>query len=474
MDLWFSILALVPPLLSLWGSGHAVLTKRDSRGALMWIALLWLVPLLGVLLYMAFGVNRLNRRASKLQRESVDTFVREHECLPQSLADHLGTEQDYLEALARATGRIVPRPLVRGNTLEPLSDGDEAYPAMLAAIEAASVSVTLATYIFGNDHVGHWFADALERAARRGVLVRVLIDNAGERYTWPSMVRELRARGVPVARFFPGFPVRLVGINLRNHRKLLVVDGQVGFTGGMNLRRHHMRDAGKRATRDMHFRLRGPVVRHLQEVFYEDWLFATGERLDGPAWFSDLAETGGMIARGLPDGPDDNFMSHQMTFQAAVTTARHSVRIVTPYFLPEATLVAALNTASIRGVSVDVVVPEHSNLPFVHWAMMAHISQVLTYDCRVWLSPGRFDHTKLMVVDGVWCCIGSCNWDPRSLRLNFEFNVECYDHALAAELDAQVAARIRNARRLDTDTLEARSLPVRLRDGIARLGMPYL
>ena len=474
MDVWYSIVAVVAPVLALVGSGHAVLTKRDARSALMWVALLWFLPLIGAALYLLFGINRINRRASALRREAVGQFERYHECDLDMLRSRLGGAGQYLEALARATNRIVPRPLVQGNQVEPLEDGDEAYPQMIAAIDGAERTVTLATYIFGNDRVGHAFADALQRAVERGVEVRVLIDNAGERYTWPSMVGDLHERGVPVERFFPGFPVRLVGINLRNHRKLLVVDGSVGFTGGMNIRRHHCSDAGRRATRDIHFRLQGPVVRHLQEVFYEDWLFAARERLDGPRWFPDLRPVGTVVARGVQDGPDDDFLAHQMSLQAAVTTARESVRIVTPYFLPEATLVAALNTASIRGVRVDIVLPSRSNLPFVHWAVMGQIRQVLTYDCRVWLTSGRFDHSKLMVVDDAWVFVGSSNWDPRSLRLNFEFNIECFDTALAQNLAARIDTRIRGAEPVTRADIESQPLAIRLRDGVARLMAPYL
>lgn len=474
MEFWYSLIAVIAPVLALIGSAHAVLTKRDSRSALTWVALLWLVPMLGAGLYLLFGINRINRRAAALRRKVLDHFERDHECDLNMLRSRLGPDGQYLEGLAQATNRIVPRPLVQGNSIEPLEDGDEAYPAMLAAIDGAERTVTLATYIFGNDDVGHAFADALQRAVTRGVEVRVLIDNAGERYTWPSMVGDLERRGVPVARFFPGFPVRLVGINLRNHRKLLVVDGCIGFTGGMNIRHHHYRNAGRKTTLDLHFRVEGPVVRHLQEIFYEDWLFATEEELDGPGWFPELTPAGTMVARGVPDGPDHNFLTHQMALQAAVTTARESVRIVTPYFLPEATLAAALNTASIRGVTVDIVLPEHSNLPFVHWAMMGQIRQVLTYDCRVWLTPKPFDHAKLMVVDDAWVFVGSSNWDPRSLRLNFEFNLECFDRTLAQDLSARVDARIRRAHPLTRGDVDERPLPERLRDGIARLGMPYL
>ena len=473
---WYTLAAaVVAPILAAGVTGHAVLTKRDARSALMWVALAWLVPLLGALLYVVFGINRINRRASALNRVAIGAFERRWEYAPEHLGALLGEGGAHLGALGRANGRITPRPLVRGNRITPLDNGDEAYPAMLAAIDGARESIALATYIFGNDHVGHAFADALERAVARGVAVRVLIDTAGERYTWPSMVGELRARRVPVARFLPAFPARLVGVNLRNHRKLLVVDGRIGFTGGMNIRRHHEMRSGHRATRDLQFRVEGPVVRHLQEVFWEDWLFAAGERLDAPAWFPRLEPAaGGVVARGIPDGPDDDFMRHQMTLEAAVASARHSIRIVTPYFLPDAALISALNIASARGVAVDIILPAHSNLPFIQWAVMGQLPQVLALDCRVWLSPPPFDHAKLMVVDDAWVFLGSSNWDPRSLRLNFEFNLECFDRPLARDVAARINARRAAARRLTRADLAERGLPRRLRDGLARLAAPYL
>ncbi|MCK8516872.1 cardiolipin synthase [Methylonatrum kenyense] len=476
LDIGYRLAALLIPLASLVVSCHAVLTKRDSRSALTWVALAWFAPVVGVLLYLLFGINRLRRRVTLQSRETPHWEHGEAAtCDLATLEQRLERRHRHLVTLASAVNRLTERPLLDGNTVEVLVDGDEAFPAMIEAIHQARISITLATYIFGNDRIGRAFADALTAAVRRGVAVRVLIDNAGERYTWPSMVGVLRRRGVVVARFFPSLPSRLFGINMRNHRKLLVIDGRIGFTGGMNIRRHHSREeSGRRMARDFQFRLQGPVVQQLQEVFYEDWYFAARERLDGQLWFPPCRRRGEVVARGIRSGPDDNFLKHQDVLLAAIATAERSLRIVTPYFLPESTLISALTTAALRGIRIDIVLPESSNLPFVHWAMMAQLPQIMDHDIQVWLSPPPFDHAKAMIVDEVWSFIGSSNWDPRSLRLNFEFNVECYDPSLASVLTAHVDQRIRAARLLNLEELEDRAFPVRLRDGLTRLLMPYL
>ncbi len=474
MDLWYSLVAILVPVTSLLASAHAVLSKREPRSATTWVVLIWLLPVFGTVLYLLFGINRIRRRAHALRRIELSRYQSPHNIDISDLCQRLPANRTHLGALARTMNRITARPLVAGNAVDHLVDGEKAYPAMLQAINDARQSITLATYIFGNDRVGRAFADALEAAVGRGVEVRVLIDNAGERYTWPSMVGHLRRRGVPVARFFPSFPARFIGLNLRNHRKLLVVDGRIGFTGGMNIRQNHMLDSGRRATRDIHFRFRGPVVRQLQEVFYEDWLFSSGERLEGRRWFPEPEAVGDVAARGIRGGPDDNLLKHQMALHAGITCARHTIRVVTPYFLPDSTLAAALNLAALRGVQVDIVLPAHNNLPFVHWAVMGQIRQVLGYGCRIWFTGKPFDHTKLMVVDDCWTFLGSSNWDPRSLRLNFEFNVECYDPKLATDLAARVNTRIAHAHQLTLEYLNGRNLALRLRDGVARLLMPYL
>lgn len=477
-DFWHVGVAGLALVMSVTASGHAVLHKRDTRATIAWVGFVWLVPLGGAVLYFIFGVNRIRRRAALL-RSSLSRY-RAHEaepkCLPEELHEHLPKHAGHLNMLARVVGGVVERPLVTGNEIEPLINGDEAYPAMLEAIREARHTISFQTYIFDRDESGLAFAHALGEAARRGVEVRVLIDAAGTRYSWPSILRTLRHEKVKHARFLPAFALwRLMAMNMRTHRKILVADGWLGFTGGMNIRVGHcLQKHPKSPVQDIQFRVRGPVVAQMQEAFVDDWLFTTGEELRGKAWFPKPEKAGPVLARGVPDGPDEDFEKLRWTLLGALAIARQSVKIVTPYFLPDQGVIDTLNLAAMRGVQVDIILPSKSNLPFVQWASQATWWQVLEHGCRVWLTPPPFDHSKLMIVDGCWVLLGSANWDSRSLRLNFEYNLECYDADLARRADKLAEMKRKTGRQVTLKEMDGRSLPVRLRDGVARLMTPYL
>jgi cardiolipin synthase len=475
---WQYVALAITVTVSLVASVHALLYKRDPRAAALWVGFIAFTPLIGATIYFMFGVNRLRRRALLL-REAINaegqTSLSHCKHDEAELMRLLPAEARHLDDLVHTVSQLVRNPLVPGNHVEPLVDGDEAYPAMLQAIASAKISVTMATYIMDRDDAGLAFTKALAGATARGVEVRLLIDAAGTRYSWPSILRELRSHRIRHARFLKAFPLHLVSVNLRNHRKLLVVDGKEGFTGGLNIRAGHWLSLNpKHPTRDLHFRVRGPVVAQLQEAFAEDWLFTTGETLRGTAWFPVLSAAGSMSARGIADGPDEDFERLRWTILGALNAAQRSVRIATPYFLPDPSTISALSLAAMRGVEVDILLPGHNNLPFVHWASRAHWWQMLEHGCRIWLSPPPFDHSKLLVVDDCWSLVGSTNWDPRSLRLNFEFNLECYDCNFGERLAKLFESRRSKARAITLEDVDSRRLPARLRDGIARLFTPFL
>ena len=433
---------------ALLASIHALLNKRDSRAAALWLGTIWFLPVLGPMLYLALGVNRIRRRA---------IFFGAHKTIAGPVPKNLGETQpsgvEHLTMLARVVGRVVAQPLTPGNCFQPLVNGDEAFPAMLAAIESAQKSISLVSYIFDNDASGKQFADALARAVQRGVAVRVLIDAAGTRYSWPPITQRLRHAKVPVAKFLPASlltPWRVTTINLRNHRKVLVVDGKTAFTGGMNIRHGNLLAAKpKSPVQDLHFRAGGPIVAQLQEC-------------------------GNVIARVITDGPDADFETVRWTLLAALAEAQNSVQILTPYFLPDSTLITALNLTALRGVRVDIILPEKGNLKFVDWASRALWWQVLERGCRIWLTPGPFDHSKLMIMDGHWVLFGSANWDARSLRLNFELNVESYGRDFAQQMGRIMENKLHSAREVTLAEADRRSYPAKLRDAIARLFSPYL
>jgi len=465
-------------------AAHAVLSQREVRSSIAWVGLIWLTPLVGAILYAVFGVNRVKRAAVRLRGDAPTPKALPEapaETEEQTLWQVHETGHGQLATLERLVQRLTGRPLQAGNTVEPLSGGDEAYPAMIAAIDNAERSIALASYIFDNDAAGRLFVDALRRALDRGVEIRVLVDGVGARYSRPTIVKVLKQEGVPVAKFLPSIsPTMVRFFNLRNHRKILVVDGKLGFTGGMNIRACCMpslqahEQGGEHETADLHFRLSGPAVGDLQRAFAVDWAFTTGELLEGPLWFPHVAPTGESLARGITDGPDEDLDHARLTFMGALSCARRNVRIVTPYFLPEAPLLDTLNVCALRDVEVDVVLPSKNNLFFVHWAMLATVGPLLERGVRIWLTPPPFDHSKLMVVDDAWCCFGSTNWDPRSLRLNFEFNVECYDREVAARLGKIAEEKMSTAELLTAEKLDARSKAIKLRDGVMRLFSPYL
>jgi len=360
--------------------------------------------------------------------------------------------------------------------VQPLINGDQAYPAMIEAIQQAKHSVALLSYIFDSDQAGDLFFDALVAAHHRGVQVRVLVDDVGSRYSRPNMVGRLKKAGLHATTFLPTYIPRLPKYaNLRNHRKILVVDGKIGFTGGTNIRDGHWLSAQpSHPVECLHFRVEGPVVEHLQQVFSMDWAFATEDQLTGELWFPDLQRAGDVWARGIADGPDEDFENLSNLLAGALASATRQVRIVTPYFLPNSGLIQALNVAAMRGIDVEIYIPSRTNIRLVQWACNSQLWQILEKGCRVFHTAPPFDHTKLMVVDDSWVLIGSTNWDDRSLRLNFEFNVECYNTDLALEVNKLIDGKAEKAHQVTLEEINQRKFAERLRDGLARLFSPYL
>ncbi len=451
-----------------WGVYHALLYKRDPRAAMGWIMACIFIPYGGPIAYFLFGINRVRTRAQGLQRRFL--YVGYEIGLRKIQPAHAG-ERGIRDAGWRVTGNAI----TEGNDVGPLYNGEAAYPAMLEAIDQASERIMLATYIFKVDATGMAFADALERAVARGVDVRVLIDGVGEFYSWRRPSRMLRKRGIPVARFLP--PRLLppsIYVNLRHHRKMLLIDNRIGFAGGMNISDQHTSGVdGEREISDVHFALRGPVVTDLVDLFCLDWHFASGTAVDVTNT-APRCEPADMGCRVLPDGPDDELDSLASTIQTVISAAEQSVDIMTPYFLPGRELMATIESAALRGIKVRLVLPQKSNLFYVDWARRNLLAEILRWDIEAYYQPAPFCHAKLLCIDGSYSMIGSANLDTRSLRLNFELGIEVFSEAFSHKLAEYFDQVISVSARARYDDLASRSVGIRLRDSAAALFTPYL
>ncbi len=471
--LWFIL--TVAALLS---AGHALLHKRDPRAALGWIVVCLALPGVGVGFYWLLGVNRIRTRARDWQAHGQGMPCATPPLCEWSaeLTATLPFRAENFASLLNLSDRITRRPLVPGNRILPLHNGEEVYPVMLQAIAGARQSLWLSTYIFDTDRTGRQFVDALGDAAARGVEVRVLVDALGEHYSFPPVRRLLRKRGIRIARFLPpSLTGRGIYFNLRNHRKILVADGTVGFIGGMNIGDRHLAAdlSNPRRVVDIHFQVEGPVVGHLEDAFIEDWHFVTGRTLERRG-AAPQPKAGEAFCRGISAGPNEDFEKLQWLIIGALNCARNSVRIMTPYFIPTRPIVTAINATSLRGVSVEIILPEKNNLPYVGWATRAYLWELLQHGSRIYYQAPPFVHSKLLVVDDSYALIGSANLDPRSLRLNFEFNMEVFDRDLSRKLALHFSEVRERAAEVTLAEVDGRPLPLKLRDAFAKLFSPYL
>lgn len=473
--------ALFPALhlgLALTASAHALLHKHDPRSAWAWMLACLLIPFFGTLLYLWFGINRTGRRARReIGTPAAPSAPGEHP--PLAIA---GVDPQEVAELVRIGHAMSGRELLGGNRVTPLHNGEQAYPAMLESIASARHRVWLMSYIFDPGGIGTRFANALQAAQQRGVQVCVLLDGVGDLYLGPRGSSLLRGLGLRVSLFIPPrlFPP-LLHINLRNHRKLMCVDGHTAFLGGMNIGDHHLvsipliaeaRSVRRAQTSDLHFQVQGAVVAQLEQVFAEDWKVSCGERLESSA--AAAAPAGEAWCRALTDGPNEDLARLQMTMVGALSNAHRRVQVMTPYFVPTAELSSALTAAALRGVEVSLILPEQTDHPWLDGATRRWLSQLGESALQIFLRPAPFAHSKMFLVDDYYALLGSANLDPRSLRLNFELMLEIYDIELVSRLHEHFGNVREASRRLDVAKLQSRPLGARLLDSASWLFSPYL
>jgi cardiolipin synthase len=476
---WPHILAAISLITGTVAIVHVAMTKEDVRAATGWVGVIILSPILGAFVYMIAGINRIRHVALATRRgarRSLLSASDTHVLARDDIAELYGRQYMALNRLGDTITRFF---MTTGNTIELLETGDEAYGEMCKAIDAAEKSIIVESYIFDHDRIGLRIAEKLVKAHERGVMVRVLIDAVGARYSTPSITSYFENAGVPVD-VFNGIIIkglRLPYANLRTHRKIIVVDGVLAFTGGMNIREAFTAEfSGENASHDTHFKLTGPVVSDLQTVSIEDWHFASGEKPEFPKpdhIYPDEPATPRYI-RVVSSGPDAGLETNHKMLLGALSIAQSHVRIMSPYFLPDRELISAMVTSARRGVRIDVFIPRDNNLRLVDRAMTAQFDQMLKYGCHIWRVGGAFNHSKLMTIDGAWSYVGTSNLDPRSLRLNFEVDLEILDWDFAAEIERRVEVAMSSAEEVTLESWRERPFYKRILEKVIWLGSPYL
>jgi len=478
MNYYHYLLLFANIVIALTAAWHALLFKRDPRASIGWIAVIILFPLMGPFLYFLLGINRIKIRAHKLSDKSPSgrsAFTEEKK--PLSLMEKGIVHKKY-KGPASISDKVTLRPLAGNNCVEVFYNGENAYPAMLKAIDEARDFVHLSTYIFETNRTGRLFIDSLANAFERGLDVKVIIDGIGEYYSFPKAGRLLKKRGVRVARYLPPSLIPpSIHINLRNHRKILIVDGKKAFVGGMNIGDRHLADNPNNKSRmiDAHFLLQGPVVSQVQEVFAVDWNFVTKENFR-PVFTSERSNLSCDMAlcRVITDGPDEDMDKLAIILAGVISSAKDRVMIMSPYFLPTRDIISALQAAALRDVEVDILLPSVNNIPFVHWATRNMLWELLQRGVNIYYQPPPFVHTKLLVVDDYYAQIGTANMDSRSLRLNFELVVEIFDELFVSTISEHILKCREKSTKVKLEEMDSRNYLARTRDSLAWLFYPYL
>ena len=459
-----------------------VLFRKSEPGAtLAWLIVILLFPYAGLLFYTVLGTNRIRRR--RAARREYDDQI-EAGLVELLEPDGPGGRPAAPEPWIDTTIFRVARNLglgngTAGNDVVLYADGPAAFAAMIAAIHDARQHVHVEFFIFRHDRTGERVLDALIAAAKRGVEVRLLVDAVGLAMTRTRVkfFAPLELAGGQVTRFLPvGWVRGWSFFNLRNHRKLLVVDGDVAFTGGMNVGDEYAgrRRRWTRPWRDTMVRIRGPAARALQAVFARDWYFAAQESLADQRFFPAPEPAGSDVVQVVPSGPDDSLLRLHRHTLAVIEAARERLYIITPYFIPDPALASAIELAALRGVDVRIMLPLRSNHPKVKWAGRSFYEELLEAGVVIHEFDEGMLHAKALVVDGLVTSVGSANMDIRSFRLNFELNIFIYGSAFASQIEEVFVRNALASKRVDPAEYARRSLVQRFAETTARVLSPVL
>jgi cardiolipin synthase len=452
------------------------LERKDPSATLAWIMILFLIPAVGILFYFMFSQNISRQRIFRLSRyEELVINNPLHEQIAQVRADRfrfVNPEAKKWQSMIYMNQTYAKSFLTQDNHISIITDGVHMFDSLLQDIADAKSSINVEYYIIKNDDVGGALIAALTRKAREGVETRLLIDGTGGRQFSEKDLAGFKAAGGRFAFFFPPkFKIFSMKWNYRNHRKIVVIDGKIGYLGGFNIGNEYLGRVKKFGYwRDTHLRIMGSAVHDMNARFILDWRFASKEKLlIDRAYYGDAGGSGNTAIQVVASGPDSSREEVKHGYLKMISSARKNIYIQTPYFVPDASILESLKTAALSGVDVRIMIPCMPDHMFVYWATYFYVGALINAGAKVYIYDNGFLHAKTMSVDGEIVSIGSANFDIRSFRLNFEGNAFVYDAAEAYKIEAIFEMDITHSHELTKALYRNRSVVVKFKEGVSRL-----
>lgn len=456
------------------------LERKNVSSTWAWLMVLFFIPILGFLLYLLLG-----RRLSKHRIFTWDTKSRlgvekevntQLEQLKQdNLPDHLGFLMNYRELMAMNLS-LSDAIISQNNKVELFTDGKEKFDQLIADMENAKHHIHLLYYIVRDDELGIRIANTLVKKAKEGVEVRFLFDDMGSRSLGRKFLHRLKSAGVNVGAFFPPrIPKVNFKINFRNHRKLAIIDGEVGYVGGFNIGDEYLGKSPKFGYwRDTHLRVNGDAVKTMQTRFILDWNQASRHHIQYDDKYFTGGNKGNVGIQIVSSGPDQDWEQIKYAYIKLILSAKEYVYLQTPYFIPDESLMDALRIAALSGVKIKLMIPNKPDHMFVYWATLSHAGKLLQEGAEIYLYQNGFLHAKTMVVDGKVSSVGTANIDVRSFRLNFEVNAFLYDEAIAKALEEAFEDDILVSTQMTEKLYAQRSIGIKFKESVSRLLSPIL
>ena len=455
--------------------------RGDPMKTIAWLLVVTFVPLLGIILYFYFGKNY---RKEKIFSRKELTDSRQIKLLAKYHPDDKPDEAYLSDEKVAEKSHIIKmlynsdKALLSGrNRVRILVNGKVTFESIIAELEKAENHIHLEYYIIDDDKIGNKIRHILIQKARAGVEVRVIYDDIGCWSLSDDFINSLKKAGVQAFPFMPvRFPYFTNKINYRNHRKIIVIDGKIGFVGGLNIADRYISGNEELGPwRDTHLKIEGEAVYSLQSVFLLDWYFVSKSIIhDQDKYFPPADVSEKLLMQIVASGPDSDWASSMQTFFSAIATAKSYISISTPYFLPNESILTALRTAALSGVDVRMLLPGQSDSKLILWSSFSYIAELLDAGIKVYLYSKGFTHSKLMIVDDVFCSIGTANMDIRSFDQNFEVNALIYDQRIAIAMRKIFMNDIKDLQSIRIEEWENRKRWVVFRESIARLFSPLL